>query len=381
MSGGGGGSKVEASPVEREIAGRLKGQLFPAADQFFNRGTSGIFQGNRLAGQSEATLQAQRNVANLAPQFDRQTGQFIEGFNPLLSTETQSVEDIFNQVGGAQQGRSLEEILAASPDFEQTFLSNIGEENARSQGQISNLINLLGEQSGEQFRRNILPQIGDAAQAAGQFGGSRQGIAEGVAAGDVQRNLDLQIGGLLQQDLGRQDALREAGLNRAFAERSQDIGLGFQESRDISDRGFAGRQFDIGSLLGERSGQLDRALSASQLFPSLQQGQLTGTDLLDRLGGQLDQRGQLELEDFIHQQEGVRNAELRRLHEFQGLLGFSGPQQFTPETTPGAGPSRVQSAAGGALVGAGVGAQIGSTGGPVGAGAGAAIGAVAGLIL
>jgi len=309
----------------------MTGTLFPAAENYFNLGTEGIYQGSRLVDPSDATVQAQEQMRELAPQFDAQYADFMQGFNPLLDNTVSSVEDIFAQ-GAANYGTRMDAT---------DFLAAADVENARSQEQISNLVDQLGTQAGEQFASQILPQIGDAATAAGQYGSSRQGVAEGVAAADVQSGLNTQIAQLLQQDLTRQDALRESGMNRAF---------------DLYGTDIMQKQFDITQQLGQRGDQLNRSLQASQLFPELMQGQLMGTDLMNILGTQLDATGQAQLEDEIQESEAVRNAELLRLQQYAGLLGYQGPQQFTTITEQdGGGSSPFQSLLGAGMVAGGLG--------------------------
>jgi len=48
-----------------------------------------------------------------------------------------------------------------------------------------------------QGQRMALNLVGDRASAAHAFGGDRQGVAQGVALGEFDRNLNSQIGGLL----------------------------------------------------------------------------------------------------------------------------------------------------------------------------------------
>lgn len=57
-------------------------------------------------------------------------------------------------------------------------------------------------------QRNALNLVGDRAAAAHAFGGSRQGVAQGVALGEFNRDLNNQIGGLLYG--GYQDAANRA---------------------------------------------------------------------------------------------------------------------------------------------------------------------------
>lgn len=283
MSGGGGSS---SSPVDKQIARSLQASFLPAADRFgrtFGQG-QGLFQGSRLADQSGATLAFQENLAGVLPS--------LQGGADLASS---NVQGFFSpNVAGV----------------EETFTGAFEDQQARDIAIRDNLINTLGSQAGEQFRRNILPGISDASTAAGQFGSSRQGIAEGLAAGEVSSGLNSQIAQLLQQDVLRQDA---------------------------------NRQFATQQALAEREGDLTRSLQASQLFPQIQQAQLLPLSLQEQLGLSMDQRAQLELEDMIQQQEAPRNAQLQGLQEYQGLLGFAGPGQFT---APQGEASALQNAAG-----------------------------------
>ena len=59
-----------------------------------------------------------------------------------------------------------------------------------------------------QGQRMALNLVGDRASAAHAFGGDRQGVAQGVALGEFNRNLNDQIGGLLYG--GYQDAANRA---------------------------------------------------------------------------------------------------------------------------------------------------------------------------
>lgn len=57
----------------------------------------------------------------------------------------------------------------------------------------------LTQQSIQQFNQGVLPQIRSGAQAAGQYGSSRQGIAEGVAAGNASTGLGANLANLYSQ--------------------------------------------------------------------------------------------------------------------------------------------------------------------------------------
>jgi len=83
------------------------------------------------------------------------------------------------------------------------------------QQQITGLQNLLNRNLSE----NLLPQISQSANAAGQLGGSRQGVAQGIAMRGTQEALYNGAGGFLQQDLARRQAAagQQAGIQSGAA--------------------------------------------------------------------------------------------------------------------------------------------------------------------
>jgi hypothetical protein len=90
----------------------------------------------------------------------------------------------------------------------------------------------------QDFQRNIMPAISDRAQATGGYGGSRQGVAQGIAAeglleaqGDVTARL---LSNAYRDNLGQQRA--------AWAVSPQMAGLGFMPSQTQQDVGALYRQ-------------------------------------------------------------------------------------------------------------------------------------------
>lgn len=75
--------------------------------------------------------------------------------------------------------------------------------NPYQQQVIDNLISNMGVAN-----QNTMNQVNDAATRAGAFGGSRHGVATGVALAENQRNLGTQVSGLLNQ--GYADATNRA---------------------------------------------------------------------------------------------------------------------------------------------------------------------------
>ncbi len=200
------------------------------------------------------------------------------------------------------------------------------------------------------FQRNIIPSISDAAGQAGQAGGTRQGVAEGIAAGDLtnsvgdvtsrlfsegfNRNVDVQqnavgqvnqaqgLQGQLQLgtgDLNEQirnailgQALQGAGLSQQGA--GQGIGLG--------QSGVSTGTAQSGNLLQAGNSQsMQQLFSALGITPSLQQNQLSQFGAQNQSGLQqlgLDQAAiDAQTNEFFFNQ----NAPFNALAQFQNFIG------------------------------------------------------------
>ena len=236
------GDSEQTQETQVRLSPELRGSAVSAqegAQALFNQGTSGIFQGSRLAEQDALIRQAQEQQLALAGQGG----------------------DLANQV--AQQQAAFTGLLGAG-DIN----------NPLVQRQIADLADVVGEQ----FNRTILPGISQGATGAGQFGSSRQGIAEGLAAGEAANAISR---GATQALLGGQQvALQAQGLA------PQSIGLG--------------------------------------LLP---------TQIQQDIGGQRTLRSQAELEDRIQQFEAPRRAELQNLTEFTNLLAANPLTAESNQTT------------------------------------------------
>lgn len=81
----------------------------------------------------------------------------------------------------------------------------------------------LSQASNQNLQQNVLPGLRYGAQAAGGFGGTRQGIAEGVAAGNAQAGLAGQIGQLALGFGGLQNQALGQNQNFYTQQRGQDL--------------------------------------------------------------------------------------------------------------------------------------------------------------
>jgi hypothetical protein len=198
----------------------------------------------------------------------------------------------------------------------------------------------------ESSRQTAIQQMGERANAAKAFGGSRQGVAESL----TNLGFAKQAG-----TLGTQ--LNEQAFNQAMAAQQADIGR--MSAADIANQqaGLQGAQLRLGG--------------ASQL------GNLAAQQQALRLGGAQAVMGAGGARQAQEQQQmdAIRNIGLQRLGVVQSSLGAQPANLGQIATTPYS-----QNVGAGALGGALAGAKLGSVVPGVGTAIGAGIGGLLGLL-
>lgn len=248
-------------------------------------------------------------------------GSGIAGFDPL---QTQAQEQALGLVAPAGAITKTADTAGTALDFILSDLLNVTT-NPALQAATDAAIRPITDA----FTQTVLPNIRGGAQLAGQPGSSRQGVAEGIASGE-----------LLQQ-VGDTSALFQ---NEAFGQ------------------------------------GLDAFVKGLALAPGTAQLQTLPTSLLDIVGAQRQGQAQATLTE---EQSKFFNAQLLDLtvaQELAKLAGtFGGGSTLGTVTQPtgvvGGSGSRFGSAISGASTGFSIGAAT-ALGGP----AGAALGGIAGLI-
>lgn len=258
-----------------------------AQAQYYDHNTPSYFPGSTVANLDPATLAAQQSLLQGA-QNAQQTADVSRQALAFNMTDARDVES----------NPYLQSAIRAAIRPMQENFTDVG-------GTIYN--------------------IGDQALQAGQWGGTRQGVAEGIALS----RLNQQVGDV------------------AASMASQ----GYETGLDASTRALA----------------ISPQISAQQFTPA--QG-------LDAVGQQQRQYAQELLDDEIARWNFDQNLPSQKLANYQQVVqGGYGGQSTT--TSPAARVSPLMSAAGGALSGAAVGASTGASGGGYW---GAAIGAMIGLM-
>jgi hypothetical protein len=284
--------------------------------------------------------QAQQVAAGLAPrQFAGFDPLYSQGEQMALGAATGPGSQALNQSIGVAQG--LTSFDPAQVGFDQRLVEQYY--NPFQQQVIDTTL-----QDIERQRQMASQNLGQQATAARAFGGSRQGVAEGVMAGEFGRTAAQTAANLRQQ--GYQGAL-QASMAQQLA--NQQAGL-------------AGAQFRLGA--GQQLAGLGQARTAADLMAA---------QTAMGLGGARQQFAQQQL-------DAARNLELERLGITQSALGLTSPTMGATQTQtgPGAYTNPIAGGLGGALAGAslfGTGGALAGMGGITAAG-GAGLGALLGLI-
>jgi len=179
--------------------------------------------------------------------------------------------------------------------------------------------NAITQQANSNLFNYQLPQINSGAIAAGGFGGSRQGIAQGLAIGQTNQGI---ANALANQSYQAWDADQNRGLQQQSLNNNYNLGLGqLGLNSQVADQNFYNNN---------RSLDLSQYSLGSNLA---NQGNLG----LGNQGQQIFQNGQLQ-----------QQAPYQTLQQYANLVGpFTGLNGSSSSTTPG--PSTFNSALGGAL--------------------------------
>lgn len=211
--------------------------------------------------------------------------------------------------------------------------------------------NALRQQSNNNLMTSVLPQVNSGAVAAGGFGGSRQGIAQGLAIGQANQGLDAAIarmyGDAHQQERQLQSQMDIASMQDATARRGQDqsYNLGFGNLGVNAFQAQTQRDLGFGGLANQRYGMDQNFYTAQRGLD--QSGMRLGADLFQMGNQGLAGQGQ----GLYNAGLGQYNAGLMPYQAYGNMLSpFTGYGNSNTMTTPGG--NLVGNAIGGGLAGA-----------------------------
>lgn len=163
---------------------------------------------------SGTSKQTQKNELSL-PEF----------YKPYFNTAMQGATDMYNKGGfapvvgmsdatklGLETNLGLADNIESNimPGAQNSFMSLLNS-NLVNSSELQNAIGAATNPVMQQLERYAVPQTQDAALAAGQFGSSRQGVAEGLARSDANQQM-ANIGSSMSWN-----ALQQDQQNKQFA--------------------------------------------------------------------------------------------------------------------------------------------------------------------
>jgi len=181
--------------------------LLPEAQRLYDQGGFNYYGGDTYAGFDPLQTQGQNNALNFAQGGMQQTADSALGANQLMTSG---------------------DLLYA-------------DSNPYLQQNITDANNLIGRD----FRENVMPAIGNQAVSTGQYGSSRQGIAEGIAGRGVGEAIQRNTNSMM---------------NNAYNTGLNMMSTGVGQSRDAMAGGLVPSQIqqDIGA---QRQGQTQRGIT------------------------------------------------------------------------------------------------------------------------
>lgn len=218
----------------------------------------------------------------------------------------------------------------------------------------------------EQLTEQALPAISDNAIATGGLGGSREGIAQGLAIGRTSRAAG-DVGAKLAQDV--------YGANLGAVNQRYATNLGAENQRYATDVGGEQARYATNTGLDQQRYQtnINATLAALGLTPQLT-SQLPGAYLLpgatqSAVGDQQQAQAQAELQSRIQGFNYDQLAPFLQSREILSLIqGMPGAVTTSTGNIPS--PNPVTTALGGAATGAAIGSAIPGIGTGIGAGIG-----------
>ena len=317
--------------------------------------------------------------------------QLMQGLSPLINQGSQQVingmfDSNFGPVGmtnqrdvGLQSARNSQGVLNPTGSLQQLLSGQVNNPYLTDQANAmtANLTRNLNE--------NVMPGIRSEALASGQYGGSRQGIAEGLAASRLNQDLAPALTSMFS-NANEQAQQRMYGVANALNDQA------FQNSTNNANRGMATDQFNAN--LGLQNNQQLMAKNQANLANRMQGVNVAqqGMGMLGQASGLntnalqgFNMGNQMQNDNFNQAMGATQMPQQYQWQNYNNYVspllqgaGMGGSQSATNYKNMGAG------AIGGALSGAGIGGTLagmsgGAFGGPVGMGIGAGLGLLGGL--
>ena len=356
--------------------------ILKQSQNLYNNYTPQYYPNSTVAQQSPWTQQGLGNLAgfggsqynqNVLGGAQQSQGNLLSASNPysnpVYGAGLQQLPQNLNYLSGIQQQGSQGLQQAPTTDVQglsgQTTGNTAGALNSQlnqtpgNNPYVDELVQRTLAQNTRNFNQSVMPQIDNASQIAGGYGGSRQGIAQGIATqglNDSNANAATQIyTNQYNQDMQRQ--LQATGLGAQIAGQASNVqlqGLGQQQNYQLgqSAQGLNAAQTGLQNLQSGYGTGVDA--SGKNLLLAGQTQQLGQTGITNQLqaGAAQDQYNQAVLKDLVDRFNYGQNLPYNQLDQYKNTVYGTSSSNVT---NPGqAGSGGVAGALGGAATGAGI---------------------------
>lgn len=368
--------KIDKSPWN---ASQMQ-QLMDAAMKEFKSGPVQPYSGQRVAGQNSflqnalhqmvnfggnEMVQAGNNAAMGAVQGGQQVGQAAGGYGQQINNAGQNMGDYVNYViGQGANGQSNVGNVAAGTD--PTSAINRAMNPTGPNPYLDQMMQQVSGNLTRNLNENIMPRIDQGAIADNAYGGSRQGIAQGMAIRDTQQQIGDATGRMAYQDYsdGQNRALQAAGLSSQLQGQADQTRLAQQQL------GLGGAQLSAG-MYGDALNSMFKSGAMAPILQALQQGPI---DQLLRAGQMQQGQDQAQLDAKQQYWNESQNAGWENIQRLASILNpIAGATQPAIQSAPEQ--SGIGKILGGISAGSGAYGALGSMGlggiaGPAGIGLG-----------
>ena len=383
--GGGGGQSINYSTTTLPDWLNNASQQAVGTAQDLSQRPYDPYTGQIVAQPGADTAQAYQQIRDMQGAYNPAFQQSAQAYQGLLGSAAPITSDQINQLSNSLYGNYQQNVMQPAQGLLGGYINNAQPMTAQQVG--GNAMSLMSPyeaavinpalQAGQQQFDLARQSIANQAQNVGAFGGSRQGVTEGVAQSQAALGTGTAIGNLLNQ--GWQAAL-PTGYNIA----NQSSQQGYNAANTLAQMGQSGYNQAATQGGNIANTNLQAGLAAAQNLPAQalqqQQAQQRDASLMQTIGAAQQNQQQQQLNAQLGQYYEQQNWPVQNLDMLLSAVGSVpyGSSTFSYGKTE-QDPAK-KNVAGGIMGGALSGAATGAAFGPWGAAAGAVGGGILGAL-
>lgn len=366
---GGGGSHStqtttqELSPEQR----KLLEPVIPIATDYLKNPPQ-MYPGSTIAAQTDAERQAQQmmlqagnsanawtsglpqqmsniqgaqagNVGQIGQQNQQSQQQLMQTIMAMFGSGAQGQQQLGDMMtsGNAQTGDALSTLL--SPDIL----------NAQSNPYLQSYMDAAVRPLNEQHANVVMPGLAGGAVTAGGYGGSRQGIAEGLAAQGLSRSTGDVTAKIGSEGYGQGLQAMLGGLGAANTQQGQNLQaqLGSnqlaQSMFGTGIQGLLGGQQNQLAASGQQQSGLAAMMQGLGMSPDIISSMSKPAEMVSAVGAQQRQEEQAKLTEMVNKYMAEQTIPFTAAQEVAAMaFGMPGGSTTSKGETSGGGPGALQ---------------------------------------